>query len=53
MSLNPNAVIIANKLKGAGYSKAHIAGVAWLIFNLSLALILVLTRAVKLGRLWE
>jgi hypothetical protein len=27
MSLNPNAVIIANKLKGAGYSKAHIAGV--------------------------
>jgi len=27
MSLNPNAVIVANKLKGAGYSKAHIAGV--------------------------
>jgi len=27
MSLNPNAVIIANKLKEAGYSKAHIAGV--------------------------
>ena len=27
MSLNPNAVIVANKLKGAGYSKAQIAGV--------------------------
>jgi hypothetical protein len=27
MSLNPNAVIIANKLKGAGYTKAQIAGV--------------------------
>jgi hypothetical protein len=27
MSLNPNAVIVANKLKGAGYTKAQIAGV--------------------------
>jgi len=27
MPLNPNAVIFANKLKGAGYTKAHIAGV--------------------------
>lgn len=27
MSLDPNAVIIANKLKGAGYTKAQIAGV--------------------------
>jgi hypothetical protein len=27
MPLNPNAVIFANKLKGAGYTNAHIAGV--------------------------
>lgn len=27
MPLNPNAVIVANKLKGAGYTKAQIAGV--------------------------
>ena len=27
MALNPNAIIVANKLKGAGYSKAQIAGV--------------------------